>query len=207
MNARKLVEEDMKEFICKALKNGVLLNPRIGGSFYNDRYKISSKYTRFLDEEDYLERYYKQYEAGEYLAVFFDGAFLQINYEFSVISKNVSHLAKMNLCFLPPVEDGKIIKEYIRIDFTDSAENSFFHPFAHLHIGFRNYIRIPLEEVTIFSEFMRIVLYLFYPKEFQILYGETYKTTNTRNTNILGKLTKHRVLTSELENNCYLRIS
>lgn len=206
MDARKVIESDMKDYIGKALKLGILVNPRINGEFYSNRHIISSKYTRFSNEQDYLERYYKQYENGEFLAAFSDGAFLQINYEFSVRSKNKSYLSKMNLCYLPSVVDDKVLNEYMRLDYNNSDDNSFFHSFAHLHIGFRNTIRIPVEDVTLFSEFMRIILYFYYPDQFKEIYGKDYKMTNTKDASCTCRLTEHAVLTQEIKDNCYLKI-
>lgn len=207
MDARKDIEADMKSYINLALEKGVIVNPRIRGEFYSNRQQISSKFTRFSDEEDYLKRFSKQYENGEFLAALLDGSYLQVNYEFDVKSKNKSSLSKMNLCYLPSVEEGKILNEYIRVDYTSSDDNSFFHPYAHLHIGFRNSIRIPIDEVTLFSEFMRIILYLYYPDQFKEIYENKYKTTNTKNTSRACRLTKHAVLTYEIEQNFYLKIT
>ena len=207
MDARRIVELDIQNFIRKALHIGVLINPRLSGEFFKDRQRISSKYTRFADEEDYLENYYKKYEEGEYLAAFIDGAFLQINYEFSIKGKNSSFLEKMNLCYLPPVIEGKITNEYVRVDYSNTDDNSFFHPYAHIHIGFRNTIRIPVDEVMLFSEFVKMILYHFYPTQFVELFGESIRTTNTKDTTHLGKLTKEKILTNELTKYYHLKIT
>ena len=86
MDARKIVEEDIKTCIRKAMKLGILSNPRMSGNFFDDRRTISSKYTRFVGEADYLENYSKKYEQGDFFATLEDGAFFQINYEFDVPS-------------------------------------------------------------------------------------------------------------------------
>ena len=204
MDARKVVEEDIRTCIRKAMKLGILLNPRTSGDFFANRKKITSKYTRFIDEADYLENYFKKYEQGEFFATLNDGAFLQINYEFDIQSKKTSYLEKMNLCYLPPVtEAGELQNEYIRIDYNNSIDNSFFHAYAHVHIGFRNAIRIPIDEVLLFSEFLEMILYLFYPEQFKMLCAEVYKTTNTKDKTQFGKLTKDKILTKELEKYFY----
>lgn len=106
----------------------------------------------------------------------------------------------MNLCYLPPVtETGEIKNEYIRIDYNNSSDNSFFHAYAHVHIGFRNAVRIPIDEVLLFSEFLKLILYLFYPDYFKSFCSETHKTTNTQDKSVFGKLTKDKILTKELE--------
>lgn len=200
MDARKLVEADMKHSISQALRSNILLNPRIAGEFYGNKRAITSKYTRFHDEEDYLSNYSKRYEQGEFLAAFKDGAFLQINYEFDIAGKKTSYITKMNLCYLPPVmEDGKIKNEYVRIDYSNSSDNSFFHAFAHVHVGFRNAIRIPIYDVLLFSEFLDLILYFFYPEDFEAFCNRKYQTTNTQDNSGNGRLTENKVLTKELE--------
>ena len=204
MDARKIVEDDIQACIRKAMKLGILSNPRMSGNFFKDRKTISSKYTRFADEANYLENYFRKYEQGEYLATFQDGAFLQINYEFNIQSRKTSFLEKMNLCYLPPVnETGEITNEYIRIDYSNSSDNSFFHACAHVHIGFRNAIRIPIDEVLLFSEFLEMILYFFYPDQFKSFCTGTYQTGNTKDKTTSGKLTKERILTKELEQYFY----
>ena len=104
------------------------------------------------------------------------------------------------ICYLPPVsENGELRNEYIRIDYNNSPSNSFFHAYAHVHIGFRNSIRIPIDEVMLFSEFLNMILYLFYPEQFQLLCSEKHRIGNTKDKSQSGKLTKDKVLTKELE--------
>ena len=82
MDAHKIVEEDIQTYIRKAMKAGILVNPRISGDFFKKTTIISSKYTRFNDETDYLEQYSHKYENGEYFVALYDGAFFQIHYKF-----------------------------------------------------------------------------------------------------------------------------
>lgn len=167
--------------------------------------QVAEKIAALINEQkvrpvDILVVDIRKYEQGEFLAAFQDGAFLQINYEFDLPSKNNSYLAKMNLCYLPPVtETGEIRNEYIRIDYSNSPDNSFFHAYAHVHIGFRNAIRIPIDEVLLFSEFIKLILYLFYPEYFKSFCSEMHETTNTQDKSVFGKLTKDKILTKELE--------
>ncbi len=206
MDARREIEADIRSCVNKGMQLGILINPRIPGDFYSSPNIISSKYSCFSNEADYLENAHLKYEHNEYFITLEDGAFLQINYEFEVRRKRESFLKKMNLCYLPPVTDiGEIKNEYIRLDFNNSSANSFFHAYAHLHIGFRNSIRIPVDEVFLFSEFLAFILYLFYPEQFSLLFGSKYATTNTRRDSEYGKLTKDVVLSKELENFIFLK--
>lgn len=198
MDAQKIVEDDLKNTVRRALQDGILINPKIGGDFFKNKSKITSKYQIFNNEEEFINEYSHQYEAGCYLAAFEDGAFLQINYEFSNKGKRKIYLEKMNLCYLPPVIAGRVQKEYIRIDYNNSPDNSFFHSFAHVHVGFKNELRIPIDEVLLFSEFLKLILYFFYPPLFQKFCDNTVKTTNTKDNSGEGKLTRNKVLTLEL---------
>lgn len=94
MDARKMVEDDIQANVRKAMKLGILSNPRMSGEFFKNRQAITSKYTRFADEHDYLENYYKKYEQSEFLAAFQDGGFLQINYEFDLPNKKIHTFRK-----------------------------------------------------------------------------------------------------------------
>lgn len=205
MDAFKEVADDMRSCIGKALKQGILINPRTSGDFYNNPVCISSKYTMFTHLDDYLQNYHHTYEKGEYLAAFLDGSFLQVNYEFEKSGKKHSYLKKMNLCYLPVVEYNNTKNEYIRVDYDSTSPNSFFHPIAHVHIGFSNTIRLPIDEVFLFSEFLKWILYLYYPKEFVTYSNNSMATGNTINTKVNGRITKSKVLSSELEAYFYLK--
>lgn len=206
MNAREIVQNDIVSCIHKALKFKILINPKISGGFFDDKSRITSKYTRFSDEEDYLEKYYEKYEGGEYLAAFPDGAFFQINYEFNMPTKYRSYLIKANLCYLPPVSEDGIKNEYIRFDYNNSSDNSFFHAFAHIHIGFQNDLRIPASEIPLFSEFFEMILYFFYPNDYRTFFNNGKRINSTVDSQP-GRLTKSKVLIKELEKCFYLKIA
>lgn len=205
MDAHKIVVTDMQESISRALRLRILSNPRIHGDFYKNPTCISSKYTRFANQEDYLQNYHHKYEQGEYLATLQDGAFLQIHYEFERSGKRHAYLKKMNLCYLPAVDDNSMKNEYIRVDFDNTNQNSFFHPIAHVHIGFTNSIRLPMDEVFLFSEFLRWILYLYYPEDFRTYVDSSIRTSNTVDKSSEGKITKNKVLSTELEAYYYLK--
>lgn len=205
MDAHQKIADDMKHSINKALRLGILSNPKTHGDFYKNPICISSKYSRFSDQADYLQNYHHKYEKGEYLATLQDGAFLQVNYEFEKSGKRRSYLQKMNLCYLPPVKDGVVKNEYIRVDYDSTNQNSFFHPVAHVHIGFTNSIRLPIDEVLLFSEFLQWILYLYYPDDFQLYTAGTIRTSNTVDKSIDGKTTKIKVLSNELQAYYYLK--
>lgn len=207
MDAHKEIANDIREYLSKGIRLGILLNPRTPEGFYTNNRSISSKYSFFSDEKDYLSNYHLKYEQNEYFVAFEDGAFLQINYEFELKRKREIFIKKINLCYLPPVDELGIIKnEYIRFDYDNSTDNSFFHSFAHMHIGFSKSFRMPIEEVFYFSEFLAFILYLFYPEQFSLMFGKKYITTNTLQESGYGKLTQSMVLTKELEQFFYLAI-
>lgn len=204
MDARQLIEDDIKQSIRTGMRLGILFNPRMSGDFFNSRIIISSHYSRFSNEEDFINNYVNQYEADQYLVALQDGSFFQVNYEFEV-KKRVSYLKKMNQCYLPSVNDGKITNDYLRLDYNNEKDNSFFHPYAHLHVGFKNTIRIPIDEVMLFSEFLLMVLYYYYPDDFKAIVGNEKKYGNTIQENGMGKMTKDKVLSLELEKYMYLK--
>ena len=205
MDAFVIVKDDLDKVVRKALSLRIIQNPKISGEFFNNNTVISSKYSFFDDEEDYRANAAKKYEAGEYLFAMMDGAFLQINYEFTRRSKRRCFLSKMNLCYLPPVVGGLLLKDYIRIDFNEE-DSSFFHSNAHLHVGFLNEIRIPLDDVLLFSKFFNLILYCFYPEDFKTFNDGILSISHSFNNNSTTRLTQNVVLSDELKSFLYLQI-
>lgn len=197
MNAFREISNDLRKTIVKGLQHKIIVNP----NFLSESFpSISSKYTFFRDEDEYKEEYVRTYEKNEYLFAMNDGSFFQINYEFNKKSNNKVYVSKMNLCFLPNIIDGKLIHSYIRLDF-DPENNSFFHPQAHLHIGFDSDIRIPVNDIILFSDFFEFIIYLFYNDELS-LWNEELEIGHTV-TKSLDGLSEYDILPKELENYFY----
>jgi len=203
MDAFKNIKEDLSSVIKKALKCKIIQNPRIGGKFFDNKNLISSKYSYFRDEEDYKNSLPRKYEDDEYLFTMIeDSGLFQANYEFERPAKRKCHLKKMNLCYLPPVEDGVVLKDYIRIDYHDD-NIGFFHSNVHMHVGFLSRIRIPLDEVLLFSEFFNFILYFHYPDSFK-RFNKEMPITHTFSTGS-PRMTRNVVLSNELKNFVYLQ--
>lgn len=205
MDAYRTVKEDLQKLISKTLKLGIIVNPKVGGGFYSNANKISSHYTFFRDEYDYLENYASAYENGKYIFALNDGSFFQLNYEFFRKTKNKIYLQKMNLCYLPKIENEYITNSYVRVDYdVNEKPASFIHTKAHMHIGFENSSRIPLDEVLLFSEFFEFICYCFYPDDYKKYFGIKYPKTITHNSQE-GKLTQKSVLANELLEHTYIK--
>lgn len=205
MDARQMIEDDIKTSMRKGIKLGILINPRISGCFFSDRLHISSQYSMFSDELDFRNKYSQNYEDGKYLVALKDGAYFQVNYEFKIKRKRDSYVKKMNYCFIPSIIDNSIVNEYLRVDFNHTNDNSFFHSFAHLHVGFKNCIRIPMDEVMLFSEFLLMILYYYYPEDFKTFVNNENIYKNTVDDSVCGKFTENRVLSRELEKYLYIK--
>jgi hypothetical protein len=104
---------------------------------------------------------------------------------------------------MPNVKDNKLVNEYVRVDYDTEVKNSFFHADAHLHIGFNGDIRIPIDEVMLFSEFCSFILYLYYSEDFKKLYNRP--VSHTIDKTIAGKVSINKVLSDELSRYLYIR--
>lgn len=203
MDAYNVVLADLKKYLKKGLKENIFVNPHIPDSMLKNSNQITSKYTRFNDELDFLQLYESKYESGEYLVALDDGSYFQINYEFNG-KRNKSRLEKMNLCYLPAVKDECILNEYIRLDFSKHKEEcSFYHSSAHLHVGLKNSLRLPAKDIMLFSEFCNMIFYLYYPTYFEKMGNNS--TSYSDDCNGFVRYTSKAVLS--LENRAYIYLN
>lgn len=200
MNAFREISDDLRKTIVKGLQHKIIVNPNPPSETPSS---ISSRYTFFRNEEEYKSEYVRAYEKNEYLFAMNDGSFFQINYEFNKKSKNKVYFSKMNLCFLPNIIDDKLTHSYIRLDF-DPGNNSFFHSQAHLHIGFESDIRLPVNDIILFSDFFEFIIYLFYNEALPV-WNEKLKIGHTISKG-LDRLSEYDILPKELENYFYLHL-
>ncbi len=201
MNAYKEVKQDIKRTISIGLSNGILVNPKDPKA---TDISITSKHS-FIDKcDNYSESYQHDYELGNYLFAMNDGSYFQIHYDFINKSKNTSYIKQSSLCFLPGLnqETGQPIHSYLRLDYDSEGKNSFFHPQAHLHVGIGNDLRIPVDNILLFSDFFEFVLYLFYHDYLK----KWNKKLIIGHTLTLGEegLTKYKVLADELTSYFFL---
>ncbi len=204
MNAKKIIEDDISNLIKKAFIKNIIKNARTKNTFVGGNY-VSSPYTFFEHKDDYINQFTNVVDQSKYLFMMTcDESMFQINYEFKINSSKKSYVNKMNLCFLPFVAGNlKMEKDYIRIDY-DSNVGSFFHSDAHMHIGFSDHLRIPINEIFLFSEFFNFILYLYYKdiyKEFNSIQSFTHNYPNDNS----PRYTKKCVLSKELSSFIYIK--
>ncbi|MCI8596527.1 MAG: DUF2290 domain-containing protein [Clostridia bacterium] len=204
MDAYKLIKEDIQSFVRTWLKTGLISNPQIGGDFFSDLISIKSKLSLIKDEEEYIKNFVDNYEKGMYLLTIDDGSFFQAAYEFNRM-KNAVYLVKASISYFPCVNAGKLIHPYIRLDYDSKIQNSFFHAITHLHIGFDNGIRIPTDEIPLFSEFFKFIMYLYYHDKFlKIVNKKAITDTHTKDR---GRLTQYIPISKELGDFVHLKLS
>jgi len=169
MNAYQEIKSDISKLITNGLKLGLIVNPRASDRIFHGN-RISSGYTFFDDEKEYIEKRRESYEKDLFLFALKDGAILQLNYEFD-INKKVSTISKINIAYLPALDDSDkpLSSNYIRVDYDPgNKSNSIFHESTHAHIGFYSTPRIALSKIVRPSEFFELILFLFYPGDFTI---------------------------------------
>ena len=204
MDAFNEIKQDLNSFVRTWTKTGIIINPQIGGDFFSNEESISSKYSFFKDEDEYISNFAKAYENGQYLCALPDGSFFQIKYGFVRKTKNKRYIVKANLAYLPSVNDGVFNNEYVRIDYDIDSQN-FFHPAAHLHVGFKGNFRLASNELLCFSEFFKFIMYLYYPETYLKLVGkESIKNSLYENE---GKYTKNVPISKELNDFVHIRMS
>lgn len=195
MNAYNIVKKDLRKTIITAMNLNIIVNPQ---KYTENGITLSSQYSFFRSQEEYLSEYAHSYEENKYLCALTDGSYFQVNYEFEKKSKNKVYIKKLNLCYLPAIHNHKMIHSYVRLDFEPESDNSFFHSQAHLHLGFDNDIRIPVDEVLLFSEFFEMILFFFYNDKLR-LWNSCLNIGHTVSKNE-GRFTKQGVLPTELVN-------
>lgn len=204
MDAYKLIKDDIQSFVRTWLKTGLINNPQIGKDFFSNPTSIQSKHSMIKDETDYINNFVSNYEKGMYLLAIEDGSVFQVEYEFNRNKKTV-YLVKASLGYLPGIQNGELLHSYIRLDYDTLGENSFFHATCHLHIGFNRDIRIPSDDVPLFSEFFKFIMYLFYHDKFlKLINKNTISNTYSKN---IGRLTQYIPLSNELSSFAHLKFS
>lgn len=194
MNAYNMIRTDLRKTIINALKLKIIVNPQ---ECTDNEIMISSQNTFFRNQFEYLQEYAHSYEKRKYLCALNDGSFFQIHYEFEKRNKHNIYVKKMNLCYLPAVQNQTIAHNYIRLDFEANAKNSFFHSQAHMHIGFDDGLRIPVDEIPLFSDFFEMILFFYYPELLP-----SWNSNLTIGHTIIkeeGRISKCRILPLELD--------
>jgi len=205
----QIVKNDINSFISFGMKTAIVFNPKIGGDFFGNPATISSRHFDVASEDDYLKEHGNIHDNSCFLFELSDGASIQIFYEFKKKYRKKMYLSKMNLAYLPPVDEdtGKIRNEYIRADYDSEVNNSFFHPDVHLHIGFSNSIRIPLNHLFTLSDFCHLIFYLFYNDHYLKMVEKTSAISHTFSSGEKDVLSNCHVISTELLDKCYLKVN
>ena len=203
MDVYNCIKQDINSFVRTWTKTGIIVNPQVGGDFFSFQDKIVSKHCMFENEEEFIQKFTETYEAGQYFCALEDGSYFQISYNFERKKKN-KKVVKASLSYLPCVVDGVYRNDYVRLDY-DASNQSFFHPASHLHVGFRGNIRIATDELLLFSEFFKFIMYLYYPKIYlQLEHKEKVSHSRVEDE---GKLTQYMPISKELMKFAYLKTS
>lgn len=201
MDAYSKIKDDLVSFVRTWTKTGIINNPQIGGDFFSNMESISSKYNFFKNEEEYILGFAKAYAKNQYLCTLPDGSLFQISYSFVMKNKRQRYVSKASLTYLPCVTEGVFDNDYIRLDY-DVDNQNFFHPAAHLHVGFKGNFRLASNELLCFSEFFKFITYLYYPEIYLKLVGKD-RIKHTLQTEE-GKYTKQLPNSEELDDFVHL---
>ena len=204
MDAYSIIKNDINSFIRTWLKTGIIVNPQTGSDFFSSPTCIKSKHEFFQNEKEFVSNFAKTYESNKYFCALSDGSCFQISYSFEKKSKSKIYLSNASLCYLPCVTEGEFKNDYVRFDY-DTCNPNFFHPSAHLHIGFKGKVRLPTNEVMLFSEFFKLIMYLYYPDWFLTI-NRVEKVKNTMDNTKEGKLTKFLPISKELQKFIFMDI-
>lgn len=166
MNTYDLIMKDIKDTIRKYMEYRIIYNPMFAEKKCTE-FCISSNHNQTGIQKDIsvLDAYQNIYSNKDYLFMFSDGGFIQIDYKFT--SKMISSAC---LIYFPypseSIYDGYLdkMKTYLRIEYSIDDDNysTISHPRAHIHIGNYNDLRLGVKRIPILSEFMELVLYLNY---------------------------------------------
>ena len=180
MNAKAIVEQDIKAGISKYLKDKLIIQPNFSDKRDITMFCIESKHTLtgINKTSDYRKKFSEIEDAGNYICALIDGSLIQVKYVFDADGRN-NNVSAACLVYLPCPRECSIIekgiegkdiefsnmKNYIRIDMNEdeTTYSKISHPKAHMHIGLYNDFRIGIHRVPLFTEFIEIILYLNYP--------------------------------------------
>ena len=91
------------------------------------------------------------------------------------------------MSFWPDINDKK---EYIRYDYAKTSSSDFYHCFSHLHIGIKNELRIPINKILFVSDFVLLILFLYYKTSFELI-KDLYKV-DTKDLNLIENKTIYK---------------
>lgn len=102
-NIHEKIKSDISNTIKFLMKNNLILNPLFSEKNYSIS-RIASNLTgsKIQKDKTYVENFLRFYNNSDYLFLFQDHSFIQVNYEFSKdVSSNNVYVSKANLNFYP----------------------------------------------------------------------------------------------------------
>jgi len=183
-----VLQKDINQTLPSLLNAGVFLD--IKRIKFKQGKLTSHKSPRFIKrEEEYPGKFIEIYENKEYLALLKDGSLITTLYEFSSDGKT---LKKATLIYYPnpnlklnlyddlssneeddPINEKSLLhplSNYLRIDYDIASANEVCHPVTHIHIGFLSKFRMGMNNLPPFSDFIELILFLYYPIEWNKIY-------------------------------------
>ncbi len=204
MDAYKIIKDDIQRFVRTWLKTGLICNPQISDKSFLTSRSIKSQISNIKSESEYIKDFASNYENGMYLLAIEDGSVFQVAYEFNGSRRNI-YLVKASISYLPSIQGGRLLHSYVRLDYDSNMKNNFFHPISHLHIGFDNDLRMPTDDIPLFSEFFKFIMYLYYHDKFLTIINKS-EISDTYSKDE-GRLTPFVPLSIELRNFVHLKLS
>lgn len=181
-------------------KKKYILNPRFSER-NQEHNTISSKSETDTRNPNYLTVYNSCRDNDEYIFELFDNSLVQMYYRFgeldgeitvtncslvyypSPYSKILSEDEPCSRKFyddpallrhvLDTVSSFKMNSNYLRIDYNNDSENytKIVHTRGHIHIGFDNKFRLPINRIPLLSEFMDFIFFLYYTEKWKTLHA------------------------------------
>ncbi len=199
MNNYDLIMKDIKATISKYMGCKLIVNPLFSEKKCTE-FSISSNHnnTGIYKDMAVAEVYKNIRDNNDYLFMFHDGGFIQIEYRFE--RKMISYAS---LIYYPypneAIYDGYLdkMRTYIRLEYTneEGQYTKISHPKAHMHIGNYNNLRLAVKRIPMLSEFMELVMYFNYHDEWEMI--KDCKTEDELIRNVKEVIRSRRIMTIE----------
>lgn len=202
-----LFYKDIKEKFKLFCGQGLIMNLTFSEKMI-DHTGFNPKYIHF--KNDYEKEILKIIRNREYICQMKDGSPIQVCYSLSsgAVSKatfifipNLSYDYEPNNDLIEDKTKARKEPLYIRYDYDNNSDGkSIIHYKSHLHIGLNSEVRIPVYPVLLPSEFVKLVLFLFFPNEYDSYVDNTiidydladeHLSLNVHSKDVLRKLCLH----------------
>ncbi|PEC03195.1 hypothetical protein CN360_11600 [Bacillus cereus] len=157
-----LIKDDIDKTIKKLLKLKLIVNPKFNEKKHCKHNKISSnKEETGIDKNStYIRNFLKSFDKNEYIFMFLDNSFVQVNYEFIIPDgEREQVVSKANLTFFPNpgLYSEDIISDLQSIS-DEQEKEDFYGMYREYSLDFEyssNYIRLDYDgKPSSFTEFI-----------------------------------------------------